>query len=284
MIVKEFFHKPTWTLTYLVYDDTRRVGVVIDSVRDFDAKSGRTSWEFSEEIARFVDAHEIQVPLVLDTHAHADHLSGLPFFKDRFGAKTAIGSKITEVQKAFCEVFNLGSEFPTDGSQFDVLLEDGQVLDVGPFQVEALHTPGHTPACVTYRVDDALFVGDTLFMPDSGTARCDFPSGSADVLFESIQRLYRFADATRIFVGHDYQPGGRVLEFETSVGGEKAENVQLSATTSKEVYTARRKSRDAQLEVPNLIIPSIQMNIRAGELPPTEENGIAYGKIPLNVL
>lgn len=284
MIVKAFFHKPTWTLTYLVYDEAQRIGLVIDSVRDYDAQSGRTSWEFSEEVARFVDANEIKISFALDTHAHADHLSGLPFFKERFGAKTAIGSRITEVQQRFCEVFDLGSDFPTDGSQFDLLLEDDQVLDLGPFQVEVLHTPGHTPACVSYRIGDMLFVGDTLFMPDSGTARCDFPAGSAELLYESIQRLYGFADSTRLFVGHDYQPGGRVLEFESSIAAEKAENIQLGGTTPKDVYAARRKARDARLRVPRLILPSIQMNIRAGELPPVEKNGIAYAKIPLNVL
>lgn len=284
MIVKEFFHAPTWTLSYLVYDATQRVGVVIDSVRDFDAESGRTSWRAAEVIASFADERGLRIPYVLDTHAHADHLSGLPFFKERFGAATAIGSGITVVQQTFSEIFNLGAEFATDGRHFDLLLRNGQVVDVGPFQIEAMHTPGHTPACVAYRVDDALFVGDTLFMPDSGTARCDFPAGSAETLYDSIQRLYAFPDPTRVFVCHDYQPSGRALGFETTIGAEKKGNTQLRGTTSLEAYTAVRKARDATLDVPRLILPAVQVNIRAGELPPCEANGVSYLKLPLNAL
>ena len=284
MQIQEFFHPQTWTLSYLVYDDATRSGVVIDSVRDYDAKSGRTTWAAAEAIAAFADAREIRIPYVLDTHAHADHLSGIPFFKERYGAQSAIGAAITEVQQTFAQIFHLGAEFASDGRQFDRLLEDGDRLDAGGFEIEVLHTPGHTPACVTYRIGDALFVGDTLFMPDSGTARCDFPAGSAERLYDSIQRLYAFPDATRVLVCHDYQPHGRALAFETTVGEEKRANTQLRASTPKDAYVATRKARDATLEAPNLLLPSVQVNIRAGELPPAESNGIAYLKIPLNAI
>ncbi len=284
MLVREFFHAPTWTLTYLVYDEDQRVGVVIDSVRDFDPHSGRSAWTTAHEIAAFVDAHSLRIPYALDTHAHADHLSGLPFWKERYGSRTGIGAGITRVQRTFAELFHLGSGFPTDGSQFDLLLEDGRRLDVGPFAVEVLHTPGHTPACVSYRVEDALFVGDTLFMPDSGTARCDFPGGSAERLYESIRRLYGCPDDTRVFVCHDYQPGGRPLEFETTIGAEKAGNTQLRADTSRDAYVAVRKERDAGLAAPRLLLPAIQVNVRAGHLPDPEANGVAYLKIPIDAL
>lgn len=284
MIVQHFFHEPTWTLTYLVYDETSRVGIVIDSVRDFDLSSGRTSYRFSEGVARVIDALDLRIPYTLDTHAHADHLSGMPFFRERYGAQTAIGWRITQVQEIFRDVFNLGSELPADGRQFDLLLRDGQVLDLGAFQVEALHTPGHTPACMSYRIGDALFVGDTLFMPDSGTARCDFPSGSAAQLFESIQRLYRFPASTRVFVGHDYQPGGREIRCETTIGEERSSNTQIRADTSKEAYVELREKRDATLDLPRLIVPSIQVNIRAGALPDPEANGMRYLKVPVDVL
>jgi len=284
LIIQHFFHQPTWTLTYLVYDEASRVGIVIDSVRDFDPQSGRTSYRFSEGVARIIEKHQLRIPYTLDTHAHADHLTGMPFFKERFGAKTGIGWKITEVQKIFRDVFNLGRDFPADGRQFDVLLRDNEVLDLGPFQIEALHTPGHTPACMSYRIGDALFVGDTLFIPDSGTARCDFPCGSAERLFESIQRFYRCAAATRVFVGHDYQPGGREVRFETTIGEERAVNCQITADTQKDAYVELREKRDATLDVPRLIVPSIQVNIRAGELPDPEANGVSYLKVPVDLL
>lgn len=284
MIIQHFFHEPTWTLTYLVYDEASRVGIVIDSVRDFDPQSGRTSHRFSEGVARTIEEQQLQIPYTLDTHAHADHLTGMPFFKERFGAKTAIGWRITEVQKVFRDVFHLRSDFPVDGRQFDVLLRDNDVLDLGPFQIEALHTPGHTPACMSYRIGDALFVGDTLFIPDSGTARCDFPSGSAEQLFESIQRFYRLPAATRVFVGHDYQPGGRELRFETTIGEERTSNRQITGDTPKAVYVELRQKRDATLDVPRLILPSIQVNIRAGELPDPEANGVSYLKVPVDLL
>ena len=284
MVVKHFFHRATWTLSYLVYDPKKRVGIVIDPVRDFDAKNGRTSFRACEEIGDAIEAAGLRIPYVLDTHAHADHLSGMPFFKERFAAKTVIGSGITEVQKTFREIFNLGEDFAVDGSQFDHLMTEGAELDVESFGVEALHTPGHTPACVTYRVGNALFVGDTLFAPDSGTARCDFPAGSAETLFDSIQRLYRLPGETRVFLCHDYQPGERPVCFETTVAEERDTNVALGRETNKDDYIAARKRRDATLEVPNLILPSIQVNIRAGEFPAPEANGVSYLRLPLNAL
>lgn len=283
MEIEPFFDPRTSTLTYVVHDDASRTAIVIDSVLDFDAASGRTWTESADRVARFLDEHRLRVPYVLDTHAHADHLSAMPWFKARFGAKTVIGEHIAAVQKVFREIFNLGDALACDGRQFDVLLADGETLDVGPLQVNAIHTPGHTPACMSYRIGDALFVGDTLFQPDYGTARCDFPGGSAETLYDSIQRLYaELPDSTRVFTCHDYQPGGRALAFESTLGEQKRANVQLDATTSKPDFVAFRSRRDATLDMPALILPSIQVNIRAGEFPPPEDNGVSYLKLPLN--
>jgi glyoxylase-like metal-dependent hydrolase (beta-lactamase superfamily II) len=219
---------------------------------------------------------------VLDTHAHADHLTGMPFFRERYGARTAIGAEIRQVQAIFRDIFHLGDGFPVDGSQFDVLLQEGDALEAGPFRVEPFHTPGHTPACMSYRIGDALFVGDCLFMPDYGTARCDFPGGSADALYDSIQRLYSLPESTRVFTCHDYRPGGRPLRFESTIGEQKRANVQLAARTTRAEFVELRKTRDARLEMPALILPSIQLNIRAGRFPDPESNGVSYLKIPLN--
>ncbi len=285
MKIQEFYDARTSTLTYVVFDEAERVGVVIDSVLDFDAPSGRTWTESADQVARFLETNRIRLPFVLDTHAHADHLSAMPYFRERFGAKTVIGAHITEVQHAFGEVFHLGAEFPVDGRQFDALLRDGDTLDLGPFVVEAFHTPGHTPACMTYKIEDALFVGDTLFQPDYGTARCDFPGGSADALYSSIVRLFEtFPGTSRVFTCHDYQPGGRGVEFESTLAEHQESNVQLNRRTEREAFVAFRRERDATLSVPALILPSIQVNIRAGEFPDPEENGISYLKLPLNAL
>ena len=282
--VAHFFHAPTFTLTYVVRDPRTDRAVVIDPVRDFDPKSGGTSWHAAEEVAAFRDAHRLRVPYVLDTHAHADHLSGMPFFKERYGAETVIGWHITEVQTTFRDIFDLGSDFPVDGRQFDRLLRDGERLAVGPMLVEALHTPGHTPACMTYRIGDALFVGDVLFQPDYGVARCDFPGGSAEALYDSVQRLYALPEATRVFTCHDYLPGGRPLAFESTIGEQRAANVQLDARTPRDAFVRFRHRRDAELEMPVLILPSVQVNVRAGALPEPAANGTSYLKIPLNVL
>ena len=280
--VQHFFDEATSTLTYVVHDGS--VAVVIDPVRDYDPRSGRTSWRSAEAVARFLDGKGLAARYVIDTHAHADHLSGIPFFRERYGAHSVTGSRVGEIQKVFRDVFHLGPGFPVDGRQFDVLLDEGDVLEVGSFRVQAMHTPGHTPAHMSWQIGDRVFVGDTLFMPDYGTARCDFPGGSAEILYDSIQRLYELPDETRLFLCHDYRPGGRPMRFETTVGEERESNVQLNARTAKEDFAAFRRERDATLDAPNLILPSIQVNIRAGELPEPESNGIAYLKIPLNRL
>ena len=283
MKIQSFFEAVTSTLTYVPFDEVERVGVVIDSVLDFDPVSGSTSTTSADAVARFLDDEQISVPYVLDTHAHADHLSAMPYFKERFGAKTVIGADIVKVQRVFRDLFNLGDELPPDGRQFDVLLQDGDVLDIGPCEIEALHTPGHTPACMSYRIEDALFVGDMLFQPDYGTARCDFPSGSASELYTSIQELYRkLPGDTRVFTCHDYQPGGRDLAFESTLAEQRRSNVQLSESTRREDFVRFREERDATLSMPALILPSIQVNVRAGEFPPAEENGLSYLKLPLN--
>ena len=283
MKIQAFFEPRTSSLSYVAYDEVERTGVVIDSVLDFDLASGRAWTESAEAIARFLEQENLSVPYVLDTHAHADHISAMPFFKDRFGAKTVIGAEIVKVQRVFRDIFNLGDDFPCDGRQFDVLLQQREKLDVGPFELEAFHTPGHTPACMSYRTGDALFVGDALFQPDYGTARCDFPGGSAEELYTSIHTLYdELPDSTRVFTCHDYQPGGREVEFESTLWEQQKSNVQLSAFTSQEEFVQFRKERDATLSMPALMLPAVQVNIRAGEFPDVEENGLSFLRIPVN--
>jgi glyoxylase-like metal-dependent hydrolase (beta-lactamase superfamily II) len=282
MHVEAFFDEATSTLTYVVHDG--RAAIVIDPVRDYDPRSGRTSWTSAEKVGSYLVAKGLELRWVIDTHVHADHMTGLPWFKERFGACSVTGVGVGEIQRTFRDFYHLPPDFPVDGRQFDVLLDEGNKLAFGSLEVEALHTPGHTPAHMAWRVGDAVFVGDTLFMPDYGTARCDFPGGSASQLYDSIQRLYRMPDATRLFVCHDYQPGGRPLAFETTVGEQKRSNVQLGARTTREEYVALRERRDAELAAPVLILPSLQVNIRAGELPEPEADGHAYLKIPLNRL
>lgn len=284
MIIRHFFDPATWTLSYVVHDEAERVGIVVDSVMGYDPKSGRTDPRPCQAVAEYVEAQRIRIAYAVDTHAHADHMSGMAYFRDRYRAKTAIGWKITVVQETFRDVYNLGREFPVDGRQFDVLLREGDELAFGSLRLVALHTPGHTPACMTYRIGDAVFVGDVIFMPDYGTARCDFPGGSAETLYDSIQRIYRLPDATRVLTGHDYQPDGRPLRYECTIADEKRSNVQIRAGTSREEFVAFRKRRDATLEMPNLILPSIQVNIRAGRLPAPEANGVSYLKIPVDRL
>jgi glyoxylase-like metal-dependent hydrolase (beta-lactamase superfamily II) len=281
MEIQHFFEPATSTLTYVV-DDTK-TGVVIDPVLDYDPKGARTSFKSAGTVAKYIVEKNLTILYVIDTHAHADHMTAMPFFKKRFGARTVTGSRMGDVQRLFREIYNLGSDFPVDGRQFDLLLDEGQYLEVGSFRVRAMHTPGHTPAHMSWQIEDALFVGDTLFMPDYGTARCDFPGGSAEALYDSIQRIYSLPGSTRLFMCHDYQPGGRELRFVTTVAEQKRSNIQLSERTTKTDYVAFRKSRDAQLDMPTLILPSIQINIRAGEFPEPETNGTAYLKIPLNV-
>ena len=282
--IEWFFDAVSSTLTYVVFDAASRVGVVLDPVRDFDLHSGRTAWTSAERVARFVDAHDLRIPYVIDTHTHADHLTGLPFWKERYGARTVTGSRVGAVQSIFRDLYGLSPTFPVTGTQFDVLLDEGDTLAAGPLSVRALHTPGHTPAHMSWRIGDAIFLGDTLFTPDYGTARCDFPGGSAAELYDSIQRLYALPEDTRLFVCHDYRPNGRPLRVESSVGQQKATNVQLNAHTGEEEFVAFRGRRDAELAVPALILPSLQVNIRAGELPEAEANGTRYLKLPLDRL
>lgn len=282
MKIQHFFDEATGTLSYVVHED--RTGVVIDPVRDYDPKSGRTSWASAEKIAAYVARERLAIPYVIDTHAHADHLTAIPFFRERFGARSVTGARVGEVQRAFRDVFHLGEGFPVDGRQFDVLVDEHDRLGFGSLEVEALHTPGHTPAHMSWRIGDAVFVGDTLFMPDYGSARCDFPGGSAAVLYDSIQRLYALPDDTRLFMCHDYQPGGRPLAFEATVREQKRSNIQIDANTTREAYVTLREGRDAKLDTPTLLLPSIQVNIRAGELPEPESNGVSYLKIPIDVV
>jgi glyoxylase-like metal-dependent hydrolase (beta-lactamase superfamily II) len=282
MRVQHFFDEQTWTLSYVVDDGA--AAVVIDPVRDYDPKSARTSWQSAERIAAYLDRESLRLCYAIDTHVHADHLTGLPFFKERYGARTVTGARVGEVQRTFRDLYRLGDAFPVDGRQFDVLLDEGERLACGEMIIHAMHTPGHTPAHMSWRIGDNVFLGDTLFMPDYGSARCDFPGGSAAELYASIQRLYALAPDTRLYVCHDYQPGGRPLAFVSTVDTQRRRNVQIAADTSRDEFVAFRAGRDATLEQPALILPSLQVNIRAGELPEAEANGIAYLKIPLNIL
>ena len=281
MEIQHFFDQATSTLTYVVADGS--TGVVIDPVLDYDPKSARTSVKSAEAVAQYIDHRHLSIPHVIDTHAHADHVTAMPFFKKLYGALTVTGSRVGEVQRSFRDIYNLGADFPVDGRQFDILLDEGQDLEVGSFRIRAMHTPGHTPAHMSWQVEDAVFVGDTIFMPDYGTARCDFTGGSADQLYDSIQRIYALPDSTRLFMCHDYQPGGRELRFVTTVAEQKRSNVQLAEGTTKQEYITLRKARDAKLEMPSLILPAIQINIRAGEFPDPETNGTVFLKIPLNL-
>lgn len=259
--------------------------MIIDPVMDFNFSSGRTGTEHNDKVALFCMENKLDVEYICESHVHADHLTGGAGLRSRFpGAKTGIGENVTKVQATFKGVFNLADEFTTDGSQFDILFADGQTFKVGNIDARVIHTPGHTPACISYLIGDALFTGDTVFMPDMGTARCDFPGGSSEQLYASIKKIYELPDETRVFVGHDYQPGGRELKYETTIGEEKAKNKQLTADTPREQFVKWRSERDAGLGMPKLIIPSLQVNLRNGDMPPEEENGIVYLKIPINVL
>lgn len=282
MQIETFFDERTYTLTYVVYDADTKDAVVIDSVLDFDPASGRVWTESIDKVLALVAEHDLTVHWQLETHAHADHLSASQVLKDKLGAPVAIGKDIDAVQTIFGGVFARDDSFARDGSQFDRLVADGDTLHAGSLRVDVIHTPGHTPACVTYKIEDAIFTGDALFMPDFGTGRCDFPGGSAESLYTSVHdTLYALPDETRVFVGHDYQPGGRDLAYETTIGASKAGNIQLTADTSREDYVAFRTGRDKGLSAPRLLLPSIQVNIDAGKLPAAADNGTSYLMIPL---
>lgn len=285
MIVQHFFDPATFTLTYVVHDPATRDAVVIDPVLDFDPAGARTSTVSVERVAAYVRANSLRLLYTLETHAHADHLSASQYLRRAFDAKVAIGARIVEVQGTFQGIFDLPADVPVDGSQFDRLLADGETLRAGSLSVEVIATPGHTPACVTYRIEDAVFTGDALFVEDYGTGRCDFPNGSAAALYESVHdRLYTLPDDTRVFVGHDYLPAGRALRFETTIGAEKRGNVQLRAGTPREEFVAFRTARDATLDPPRLLLPSVQVNVDAGRLPRRRANGRRYLVFPLDLL
>lgn len=282
--VHGIFDPGTWTVTYVVHQGHGSACAIIDSVLDYDPKSGRTQHTTADKVIDYVQAHSLQVAWILETHAHADHLTAAPYLQARLGGQTGIGERITAVQEAFKNIFNLTSQFPTDGSQFDHLFKDAEVIELGPLQGRVHAVPGHTPACVAYQFGDAVFVGDTLFMPDVGTARCDFPGGDAKTLFASIQRILSLPDNTRLFMCHDYPPKNRHVAFETTVGEQRARNVHVHQGIDEASFVTMRSERDATLEMPTLILPAVQINIRAGQFPPKEDNGIAYAKIPLNAL
>ena len=283
--VTAFFDEATNTVSYVVKDPEGSACAIIDSVLDFDYASGRTDTKSADAIIAHVRAAGLDVQWLLETHVHADHLSAAPYIQERVGGKIGIGDRIKIVQHTFGKVFNEGTEFQRDGSQFDRLFEEGDSFMIGQLRGDVLHTPGHTPACLTYVIGDAAFVGDTLFMPDFGTARCDFPGGSSEVLFNSIQKILALPDATRIFVCHDYKaPGRDDYAWETTVAAQKAGNIHVGAGKNREDFVKMRDARDAQLAMPKLIIPSLQVNMRAGQMPPADEKGDVFLKVPVNKL
>jgi len=283
-LVHGIFDPATWTVTYVVYEKPGSACAIIDSVLDYDPKSGRTKHTSADKVIDFVKSQNLHVEWILETHAHADHLSAAPYLKQHLGGKIAIGDHITTVQKVFAGVFNLEEDFRQDGSQFDHLIKEGEILPVGSLEGEALFVPGHTPACMAYQFGDAVFVGDTLFMPDVGTARCDFPGGDARALYASTRRLLSLPSETRLFMCHDYPPADREVRFETTVAEQRAKNIHVHDGVTEQQFVEMRTKRDPTLEMPVLILPAVQINIRAGELPPKESNGISYVKIPLNTL
>jgi len=283
--VQGFFDPDTNTVSYVVSDPESRQCALVDSVLDFDPKSGRTAKTSADRLISYVREQGLEVQWILETHVHADHLSAAPYLKQALGGTLAIGAHITTVQETFGKVFNAGTEFSRDGSQFDRLLADGDEFQLGNIPAHAIHTPGHTPACMTYVIGDACFVGDTLFMPDYGTARCDFPGGDAGQLYRSIQRIYALPDETRMFLCHDYLPEGRdEHRWDTTVGEQKANNIHVNESITEEAFVRMRTERDATLDMPRLILPSVQVNMRAGDLPPAEDNGVHYLKLPVDAL
>lgn len=284
-LVKAFFDEATNTVSYVVQDPAGRSCAVIDSVLDYDAAAGRTSTASADEIISYVRHNDLQVAWILESHVHADHLSAAPYLQEELGGQIGIGANITTVQNTFGKIFNEGTAFQRDGSQFDALFKEGDSVHVGQLRVDVLHTPGHTPACLTYVIGDAAFVGDTLFMPDFGTARCDFPGGSAEDLYNSIQKILALPDDTRIFVGHDYKaPGRDEFAWETTVGEQKALNIHIGEGRPMEDFVSMRTERDAKLGMPRLILPSLQTNMRAGHFPEPDETGKRFFKIPINEL
>ena len=282
--VKGFFDQATYTITYVVRDPGSEHCAIVDPVLDYDPKSGRTSTTSADEVIDYIESQKLEVDWILETHAHADHLTGAQYLKEKFNCPVAIGASITTVQETFKKVFNLEGFVP-DGSQFDTLFNDGEEFQIGNISARTIHTPGHTPACMTYVIGDAVFVGDTLFMPDYGTARVDFPGGDASTLYGSIQKIFALPDDYRLFMCHDYLPEGRTeYQWETTVKQEKEKNIHVGGNKSEDDFVKMRNERDKGLAMPVLILPSIQLNIRAGERPPPESNGVSYLKIPLDML
>jgi glyoxylase-like metal-dependent hydrolase (beta-lactamase superfamily II) len=283
--VKGFFDEATNTISYVVWDTSTDTAAIIDSLLDFDQASGRTNTKSADRMIAFVREAGLTVDWIIDTHVHADHLTAAPYIKSQLGGRTGIGEHIATVQKVFGKLFNEGQEFHTDGSQFDHLFEDDETYKVGGIDALAIHTPGHTPACMSHLIGDALFVGDTIFMPDFGTARCDFPGGDAGTLYGSIQKLFALPESTRVFLCHDYKaPGRDEYVWETTIGDEKRKNKHVHEGVLKAEFVKMRNARDATLDMPKLILPSVQINMRAGEMPPAEPNGKRYMKIPINAL
>ena len=285
MEIKTFYDTRTSTFTYVVFDPETKDAVIIDPVLDYDPVGSKIWTESVDEVIDYVKSKDLTLHLIMETHAHADHISGAQMIKEQYpDAQVAIGKNITVIQEYFKNMFNLDADFPTDGSQFDRLFEDNEVVNAGSLQIEVIFTPGHTPACASYKIEDAIFMGDAFFMPDSGTGRCDFPAGSAHDLYNSItQRIYTLTDETRIFMGHDYQPGGREVMNIATVAEQKANNIHLKEGVTEEEFTAFRRERDSELAAPKLLFQSIQLNIDAGDLPDAEESGKAYLKIPVNI-
>ena len=283
--VASFFDPATFTVTYVVHDPATREAAIIDSVLDFDPNSGRTATASADAVIDYVTSHNLKVTWLLETHAHADHFSAAPYLQERLGGTIAIGEHITAVQAVFGKLFNAGPEFAHDGSQFDMLFKDGDTFSIGALPVTVLHVPGHTPACIAYIVGEAVFAGDTMFMPDYGTARADFPGGNARTLFRSLRRILSLPHETRLFMCHDYLPKGRSeYVWETTVAAEREGNVHAHYGVTEDEFVAMREARDATLDMPRLILPSVQVNMRAGHLPPPDDNGVIYLKLPVNAV
>lgn len=280
--VRGFYHEPTSTFSYVVWDPATRSAAIVDPVLDYDGSAGRTGTLSAAALLAIVEREDLELQWILDTHAHADHLSAAGYLQERTGIPVGIGAGITSVQETFSEIYNLGPGFATDGRQFGRLFTDGERFPLGELEVEVLATPGHTSDSVTYLMGDAAFVGDTLFSPDYGSARCDFPGGDAALLYRSVQKLYSLPPPTRLFLCHDYPPDGRAPRCEWSVAEQRAANIHIDARTSEDDFVAMRRARDATLDMPALIIPSVQVNIRAGRLPEPESNGTRYLRVPLN--
>ena len=282
--VHGIFDPTTWTVTYVVYDKAGGSCAIVDSVLDYDPKSGRTRTVSADKVIDFVREKNLKVEWILETHAHADHITAASYLKGKLGGKTAIGHRITGVQQVFKGIFNLESSFSTDGHQFDHLMQDDERFAIGTLEGKVIYVPGHTPACVAYHIGDAVIIGDTMFMPDIGTARCDFPGGDAKSLYQSVQKILSLPDDTRLFMCHDYPPTDRPVSFETTVGEQRRKNIHVRDGITESQFVEMRTKRDATLEMPVLILPAVQVNIRAGELPPREGNGVAYLKIPVNAM